>query len=206
MLTKWGMQKLSEGESWDKQQQKKPLQNSSASIWRKSGYLMQREPATRLSHDLKNEVWCGLTGGDFVIEASPLHSPVGKPNTEKIPSKSMAGVGWARHGSLHKSQGHTLSCWGAEWLIQQLPTQKMTLHVLLVPKSLNPTINTLGEPGKERTLLVTARREALQISRPGFVTLTLLPYYFYNSVISPSLSFLRYTSKMGADNIFIPCL
>lgn len=61
---------------------------------------------------------------------------------------------YRRHELNPKGQKHTLTWWVVGgWFLPSLQTpstQKMTLHVLLLPKILDSIITTPGEPGKEK--------------------------------------------------------
>lgn len=147
---------------------------------------------------LKDKASCRqLAYGDILIKVWPLPSLVGKPNTEEAQSSqwqrlaSELGQTWediqvwtGRTADVAESQGRTLSCWVGGWFLASLQTpstQKMILHVWLVPKSLTSTTHTPREPGKEKNIWnqhdVTESTQALQTSRPGLTAPTLLPYH-----------------------------
>ena len=87
MLTQQGTWKCSEGESWDKKKTKtKPHSKLS-----EENLLPQCKENLRFLISLV-PVKLGWTClGDILIKASPLPSPLEKPNTEQIQSKVMMG-------------------------------------------------------------------------------------------------------------------
>lgn len=164
----------------------KNKKNSSASIWRKSCYLVQREPAACLFQWSQGQslVWAGWWKHSHRGLTTTLSSGETKDWEN---SKSTMGVGWARRGSLRKTSRAHPSLPGSRMGDSATPHSENGSPCVIIAKE--SQFN--NKPGKEKELLVTAKREGLQISKPGFVTLALLSYYLCNSVISPSFSFLH---------------
>lgn len=119
MLTKQGMQKHSEGESWDKQKTKQQQKKPHSKHWEKSAFHWSQGQS----------FWCrlGLRRHSHKNLTTTLYLAWENQTLSKF---KVSYRGWARleddlalaQQTYAKCQGHTLTCWGVGGLLAPFST------------------------------------------------------------------------------------